>query len=202
MKKIVLLAAMALTSLSFGKGISQPWTPKLPAWESVVYSCESPKPYKLIAADDFILDYDLPVTNINWWGVVTDASQLTRPYHIAIYKDAGNCQPAWDSIVWSGCIKPYDAPYAGPDCQGNKVWHFMSNVPSWNPLTLGPGHYWIQISENDLESYKRDQPDFWWSSHEEVVKCPALQQDSVGNIFQPLIDPCTRHKDDLAFEIY
>jgi hypothetical protein len=202
MKKLALFAMLALASFSFAKGWIQPWTPRLPAWESVVYSCDYPKPYRLIAADDFVLDYELPVTNINWWGVVSDPDQLKRTYHIVIYKESGLCQPAWKSIVWQGCIKPYDAPLQGIDCLGNRVFKLFSNVPFWNPLTVGPGHYWIQISESDVDSVKPDATDFWWSSHQPVVRCPALQADSSYNIFQPLIDPCNQRKDDLAFELY
>jgi hypothetical protein len=201
MKKLALFSMLALASFSLGKGWVQPWTPKLPAWESVVYSCDYPKPYKMVAADDFIFeDFELPVANINWWGVVSDAAQLNRTYHITIYKDNGRCQPAFDSIVWEDCVKP-DAKYQGGDCQGNKVWKFFSAVPFWHPLNVGPGHFWIQISESDVDSVNPDKPDFWWSSHQPVEKCPALQWDSSFNIIQPLIDPCNQRKDDLAFEI-
>ncbi|OJU65430.1 MAG: hypothetical protein BGO01_16360 [Armatimonadetes bacterium 55-13] len=202
MKKLTLFAAMAISAISLGKGYIQDWTPKLPPWASIVYSCDKPVPYRLVAADDFTLDFELPVTNINWWGVVTTKEQLSRPYYIAIYKENGNCQPAWTSIIWSDCVKPYQAELAGEDCKGNRVWKFYSNVPIFNPLTLGPGHYWLQISESDKDSYKPGAVDFWWSSHQQFVKCPALQMDSLGNIFQPLIDPCNQKIDDLAFEIY
>jgi hypothetical protein len=202
MKKLALFAMLALASFSLGKGWSQPWTPRLPAWESVVYSCDYPKPYRLIAADDFFLEKELPVTNINWWGVVSDPDQLKRVYHITIYKESGSCMPAWKSIVWEACVKPYDAIYQGIDCQNKRVFKLFSNPPVGNPLTLGPGRYWIQISESDVDSVKPDATDFWWSSHQQVVNCPALQMDSIGAIFQPLIDPCNQRKDDLAFEIY
>ncbi len=78
------------------KGYIQDWTQKFPAWESIVYSCDYPKPYKLIAADDFIFDFgiDLPINHINWWGVVNDSDQLKRPFYITIYKDTGLCLPA------------------------------------------------------------------------------------------------------------
>jgi len=201
MKKLVLFAMLALASLSFGKGWVQPWTPKLPAWESVVYSCDYPKPYKLAAADDFVFeDFEIPIASINWWGVVSDSAQLNRPYHIVIYKDNGRCQPAFDSIVWEDCLKP-EAKFQGVDCQGNKVYKFFSTVPFWNPLTVGFGHFWIQISESDVDSVNPDKTDFWWSSHQPVEQCPALQWDSSFNIIQPLIDPCNQRKDDLAFEI-
>jgi hypothetical protein len=202
MKRLALFAMLALASFSLGKGWVQPWTPRLPAWESVVYSCDYPKPYRLAAADDFIFeDFTLPINNINWWGVVSDPDQLKRTYHIVIYKESGKCLPAFDSIVWQGCIRPDDAALQGADCQGNRVFKFFSTVPFWNPLTLGPGHYWVQISESDKDSVTPDKPDFWWSSHQPVVKCPALQWDSSFNIIQPLIDPCNQRKDDLAFEI-
>jgi len=202
-KKLILFATLAFATLSLGKGYQQPWTPKFPAWESVVYSCDYPKPYKLIAADDFIFNFGilLPINHINWWGVVSKADQLKRPFYIAIYKDTGFCVPAWQSIIWKECVKPESVELVGEDCQGNKVWKFNSNVDPLNPLTLGDGHYWIQISEDDVDSVNPDQTDFWWSSHYPVVKCPALQADSSYNIFQPLIDPCYQKPDDLAFEL-
>jgi hypothetical protein len=200
MKKILLLAFTALACASFGKGWLQPWTPKLPPWESRVYSCEYPKPYKLVAADDFKIDFDMDVTTINWWGVVSGRDQLFRPYHITIYKES-NCMPAWDSVIWQGCVKPRDVALVGDDCLGNKVWKFFSNIPA-GTVVLGPGHYWIQIAEDDLDSSKPDAPDFWWSSHQKFEVCPALQRDSSGLVFQPLKDPCNKEIDDLAFEIW
>ncbi|MBX3119495.1 MAG: hypothetical protein KF784_10540 [Fimbriimonadaceae bacterium] len=201
MKRIIALLGIAMAaSTAMSQVWSQPWTRPLPAWMSVVRSCDNPKPFKLAAFDDFRTD-DVRISTIVYWGTVRDLAQLGRPMYYAVYKDNGNCQPAIDSLVWKDCLKP-DWEFVDCDCQGQLVFRFKQALSPLNILRLSSGHYWIEIAEDDSNSANPGAPEFAWSSHQSVNLCPALQWDWNGNFIQPLQDPCNGAKDDLAFELY
>ncbi|MBX3119494.1 MAG: hypothetical protein KF784_10535 [Fimbriimonadaceae bacterium] len=202
MKKfVVLMIAVMTASGALSQVWSQPWTRPLASWESVVRSCDNPKPYKLVALDDFYIINDVLVSTIVYWGTVSSDAQLGRPMYYAVYKDNGNCQPDMNALVWSDCLKPY-WEFVDGDCTGQKVFRFKQPLNPWNYLYPGGAKLWLQISEDDAESAHPDRPDFAWSAHQRVNLCPAVQVDYNGMIYQPLIDPCNGRKDDLAFELY
>lgn len=203
MKRLIALLGLALAASSAMSQVwSQPWTRPLPAWASTVRSCDSPRPFRLIALDDFMVNHHYVTLNtIVYWGTVRDYNQLGRPMYYAIYKDNGNCQPALDSLVWRDCLKP-DWEFVDGDCQNMRVFRFKQALNMSNLPFLYFGKYWLQISEDDAESANPGLPEFAWSSHQQVNLCPAVQVDSLGTIFQPLVDPCNGRRDDLAFELY
>ncbi len=200
-----LLALLCLVSAACGSMAqvwSQPWTFNLPSWQSVVRSCDVPKPMRMIALDDFeVTTHYVTLNTIVYWGTVRTGQQLGRPMYYAIYKDNGNCQPALSSLVWKDCLRPtYE--FVDGDCLNQRVWRFKQALNSLNLPTLTYGHYWLQISEDDSNSATPGVPEFSWSSHQRFNLCPAVQVDSNGVMYQPLIDPCNGDIDDLAFELY
>lgn len=202
MKKIIALLGVLMAACgAMSQQWTQPWTAPLPAWLSVVKACDSPTPYKLIALDDFQIPNDTFVSTIVYWGTVTNYEQLGRPMYYAVYKDNGHCQPDMNALVWRDCLKPDWEPY-GVDCLGFRVFRFKQALNPFNLLFHNGEKLWLQISEDDVESYKVGSPEFSWSSHQKVNLCPAVQVDYNGVIYQPLIDPCNGRKDDLAFELY
>lgn len=202
MKKLIVTLSLAIaSSFALCQQWSQPWTYNLPSWLSVVRSCDNPKPFKLIALDDFQIPNDTVVTTIVYWGTVTDFAQLGRPMYYAVYKDNGACQPDMNALVWRDCLKP-DWEYVAPDCMGRRVFRFKQGLNIFNLLYHGGEKLWLQISEDDEESSRPGAPQFGWSSHQKVNLCPAVQVDYNSVIYQPLIDPCNGAKDDLAFELY
>ncbi|MBX3119496.1 MAG: hypothetical protein KF784_10545 [Fimbriimonadaceae bacterium] len=203
MKKLLCILGIAVVASSAMSQVwSQPWTRPLPAWTSVVRSCTNPKPYRLMALDDFMVNHHYVTLNtIVYWGTVTNFAQLGRPMFYAIYKDNGNCQPDLNSMVWRDCLRP-DWEFVDGDCQNMRVFRFKQALTVGNLPFLTFGKYWLQISEDDSQSANPNVPEFAWSSHQPVNLCPAVQFDSTGAIIQPLIDPCNGQKDDLAFELY
>lgn len=203
MKKIIALLSIVLAASSAMSQIwTQPWTAPLPSWLSVVRSCDSPKPLRLIALDDFMIEsHYATIQTIVYWGTVRDYNQLGRPMYYAIYKDNGNCQPAMDSLIWKDCLKP-EFEFVDGDCLNQRVWRFKQALNPLNLPFLFYGKYWLQISEDDSNSANVGRPEFAWSSHQDYLLCPAVQVDSTGAIYQPLVDPCNGGKDDLAFELY
>ncbi len=200
-RMLALVCATAASCCAMSQVWSQPWTRPLPAWNSTVKACDSPTPYRLIALDDFYVINDVLVSTFVYWGTVTADAQLGRPMYYAVYKDNGNCQPDMNALVWRDCLKP-EWEFVDGDCQGMKVFRFKQALNPFNFLYPGGQKLWLQISEDDSQSVRVGRPDFAWSSHQKVNLCPAVQVDSAGVIYQPLVDPCNFRKDDLAFELY
>lgn len=161
---------------------------------SVVKSCATPTPLPLAAADDFHFADNFTVNHFRWWGTVSDPSQLTRTYYVAIYNNA-NCSPG--ALVFQACVVPDSAVFQAVDCQGKNVYNFFVGLPA--PLMLAPGHYWFRVAECDEDSINVGQVDFQWSGRRPIVGCNAGQHDSFLNWLSPLVDPCDQGDDDLAF---
>ena len=173
---------------------SQPYTPPAAAFRSRVSSCTNPAPMDRIAFDDFFCEQGGLAGQLRWWGTLSNAQQIGRPYYIAIYSDQ-NCHP--NVLLYQACVIP-QVQQVSMNCNNNAVFRFQSAIPAFN-MAAGV-RYWLQISEDDANSYTQGQDDFRWAGRQPVNGCPALQLDAGGE-FHTLIDPCNQQLDDLSFQV-
>ncbi|MCW5933241.1 MAG: hypothetical protein KIT45_02945 [Fimbriimonadia bacterium] len=182
----------------------QPWNDCLPSQISIVRDCNSPNQPFLnlpIAMDDWQADYTGNFNTVHWWGVALDPlmQQRTRPFMIAIYREGENCRPFVQQPVYVACVKPVSR-LAGTDCQGQRVWQFRAILPGGGFNQVAGAKYWIQISEVDAFSVRREVPDFAWSGHracERNCLCPALR--FIPGAVTEVISNCDDRPMDLSF---
>lgn len=177
----------------------QPWSPPRAAFESRVRSCAQPTPLNVVAMDDWICGQTGGIARITWWGTLSSPAQGQRPFYIAIYGTAaGACVPNLQQRLYSTCVIPDYSKYVGTDCQQRRVFRLSAPLPATLPFVQQQGtHYWLQISEADVESIRPNLEDFRWSGHRPIVNCPAVQ--TPPSFVTPLRDACDQQPDDLAF---
>ena len=173
----------------------QPWDGWADSHQSRVRNCDDPTPKDLIAMDDFSMEGNGTIDGIRWWGEILDRAQVQQPrqYYIAIYSDL-NCSPG--DLLFKECVTP-QVEFDDRDCQEDPVAMFTSALSGFG--IVGGQRYWLQISEDDDSSANPDVDDFRWAGRRPVQNCFALQQDSAGNITQPIFDPCWQADVDLSF---
>lgn len=193
----VLLAAFAAQFTQAQCFWSQPWDKRHASHTSIVESCDVPRPFDIVAMDDFVCEEGGELNALRWWGTIYTRKQYrNRPYYIAIYADNGNCQPG--QKLYEACVKP-KTKFVGRDCLGDYVIQFTTRIP---PFFAAPGrHYWLQISEDDAGSARQGVEDFRWSGRVPIQLCPAAQMDVAGGFRQPLFDACDEEPVDLSFII-
>jgi hypothetical protein len=199
------LACLSLTAATGQAQVlkfNQPWTPRLPAFESRVFSCANPQPMARAAMDDWVCPQSGPIIRVAWWGTLFAPAQGQRPFFVAIYPDNGNCQPVLSQPLLRTCVRP-DVVRVGPvDCQNRTVYYLSAPFPAGVAFTQVAGtRYWLQISEADAESIRPQLEDFRWSGHRAVNGCRAVQFGAPAVVPLPP-DPCDDHTDDLAFRLY
>lgn len=175
----------------------QPWRLHRASHSSIVESCATATPIDLVALDDFEVDEAGTVLRVRWWGVLLVPGQrFNRPYYIAFYSDNGNCQPL--ALLYEECVTP-EVIRVGTDCNADPVFRLSAAIPSF-PVSSNT-RYWLQISEDDSGSARPGQEDFRWSGRRPQRYCPAIQRDSTGTIYTPLLDICDNQPDDLSFAL-
>jgi hypothetical protein len=176
---------------------SQPWRLHRASHSSIVESCTTPTPMDLAALDDFEVDEAGTILRVRWWGVLLVPGQrFNRPYYIAFYSDNGNCQPL--NLLYEECVTP-EVIRVGNDCNADPVFRLSAAIP---PFAVSSNtRYWLQISEDDSGSARSGVEDFRWSGRRPQRYCPAIQRDSTGTIYTPLLDVCDNQPDDLSFAL-
>lgn len=197
---VTLLSILASLPAAAQK-VTQVYTAPFTSHESRVKSCASPTIMNRIAMDDWTCPGSGPIKRITWWGTLNAEAQRTKRYYFAIYTHTSptSCKPA--NLVWKACVAPTASSYVMTDCKQRRVFKFETRFPApFNQIT--GTRYWLQISEIDDESAQPGKEDFRWSPHRPIVKCRALQKNTLNAIITPLKDECDGKEDDLAFVLW
>lgn len=200
-----LLVAAGLSGAALAQLYSQPWSAPLPSHESRVRWCKTPTVSNQVCFDDFRVTVAgagvFTMNRIDWWGTLSSPNMWQRPVYIAIYRNTpGACKPDTTAPIWRICLKPKDFSFQGNDCTGRQVFRFFGILPA--PVTLPANtNLWIQISEDDRQSWRFGLQDFGWSEARPLRNCPAMTLSGAG-AFGPIVNPCDGASADLAFAIY
>jgi len=197
----VVCLSHALASSAWAQ--NQPWSTPNGAVESIVNNCADHVPYPRVAMDDFQYTANTNFNWIRWWGVVTNAVQLDKPYYIAIWSTGtvGPCPAPCKTgvVLQSWCLTPSHRT-AGTDCQNRTVYRFQVSLPAPGFTALANTKYWLQISEIDDNSFLRFATDFWWSGYRDLKLCDAQQRTAAGVVSCTIFDDCPNPKrTDLAY---
>src|SRR5262245_43006064 len=175
------VAAVSLAGAALGQKINQAWSYPRGAHESRVISCTNPVPAAAwkVALDDWTCPQSGKITQVQWWGTVTNPAQLSRRYYIAIRRTAAGCRPDMTStgVLYQACVIP-SSVYVGLDCQQKRVYRLSAGLPAPQFTQTQGTQYWLQISEEDGGSVTPGVEDFRWSSHVTISPpplCAAVQ---------------------------
>lgn len=189
---LVMAATAALATSASAQIFAQPWQAgKSSSFVSDVKACFSPTPFTRITLDDFGFTVNHNVKFFIWWGTVSSTAQLTKPYDLQIYADAGGV-PALSSAgpLWYRCVTPLVTLPVGTDCPGRQVYAFLAFVPGGFNAVAGT-KYWLSIDEEEFNSANIGLNDFFWSGTYSFHGAKACQFDvTTGSLIQPLIDNC------------